>query len=103
MKVTFRDSNFEVTFEGKDTKDIFEQLAGFQEVFSHKTPSGNPGRFSVREDKENNKYYELVDFAKKQRLQFGQKKKGGTLFPKKWVPLYEDHDDGDNNNNDDSL
>lgn len=99
MQVKFKDANFEVTFEGKDCKDIFEQLANFQEVFGHKTKDGGLGRYSVRQDKEGNNYYELVDAKTKTRLQFGQRKKGGALFPKKWVPLYEENHNEDEEKN----
>lgn len=92
-----------VSIEGKTQTDIFEQLAAFQEVFEdlecvRNGQASDRVRFTVREDDDGNKYYELrcSDASKKEcsgsKLAFGQHKKGGTLFPRRqdkdgnWLP-----------------
>lgn len=98
MKVTYtsRDGRFVVEFEADTQVDLFEQIAGFQEVFEQNVCSAkfkgeliqsDLVRFSVREDKEGNKYYEKVceDWDKGLvgfKHSYGCKKKGGGLFPK---------------------
>ncbi len=104
MKVLYRTRNGRMTFEleGKTQTDIFEQLAQLQEVFENdvckrKGKESDNLRFRVREDKEENKYYELVcvdtdPALRNAKLSFGQHKKGGTLYPHrkdkdgKWLP-----------------
>lgn len=105
LSYTTADGRLTVKLEGKTQSEIFEQLAQFQEVFENtecviKTDKGekssNKVRFVVREDKEENKYYEIhcVDSdpqLRGKKLAFGQHKKGGSLFPRRkdgenWLP-----------------
>jgi RNase P subunit RPR2 len=87
MKASFALSDklvFEV--EGKEQVDVFKQLSSLQEVFSEttcKNCGSTETRFQVRQDKEENEYYEMVCTKCHARLSFGQNKKGGTLFPKR--------------------
>jgi len=90
---TTRNGRMSVELEGKSQADIFEQLATFQEVFEQtecvrEGKKSDNVRFLVREDKDENKYYELVcqdpdPALRNARLSFGQHKKGGSLFPKR--------------------
>ena len=89
MKVNYdsKSGQFGVEFEGKDHKDVFEQVAKFQEIFEEKTCGKckkSNIRFSVREV-DGNKFYELVcrEPQCRAKLAFGVHKQGGTLFPKR--------------------
>ena len=74
-----------VTVEGKDQKEIFEQLSEMQEVFGQ-SKCGKCGKehlkFQVREV-EGNKFYEQICLGCFARLGFGSHKKGNSLFPKR--------------------
>lgn len=90
---TTRNGRMQVELEGKSQADIFEQLATFQEVFENTECVRNGKKsdnvkFVVREDAEENKYYELVcqdsdPELRYAKLAFGQHKKGGSLFPRR--------------------
>lgn len=96
MKVlyTTRNNRMTVELEADTQADLFKQLARFQEVFEDTTcrkfsQESDNVRFVVRQDKEENEYYELrcVDDTPGSKLRgvkkaFGQHKKGGGLFPK---------------------
>jgi len=86
MKATFyATDNLKFEVEGKEQVDIFEQIASIQEVFAHTTcgACGAEAIFRVREDKEENKYYEMYCPECRAKLAFGQNKKGGTIYPKR--------------------
>ncbi len=76
---------------GEKHTDVFEQAATMQEVFGAANKCGKCGcddlRFIVRDDKEDNKYYELhcQNHKCRARLSFGQNKgaKEGTLYPRR--------------------
>lgn len=96
MKVIYRtaDSKISVEVEGKDNKDIFRQLAIFQELFDNgrcQACDSERVRFVVREV-QGNTYYELRCLDCGSTLAFGQKKADGSLFPKRkdkdgnWLP-----------------
>jgi hypothetical protein len=97
MKAIYQ-PNSKLTFEveGNTQIEIFKQLAAIDEVFGDLTCTYNGDttdnvRFIVRQDSDENEYYELqvppsesnskVRYAKKH---FGVHKGGKTLFPKKW-------------------
>ena len=95
MKLSYTTSNgkISVEFEGESQKDLFGQIASFQEVFEE-TQCGKCGsenlKFVVRTVDEND-YYELRCLDCGARLSFGVHKKGGGLFPKRkdkdtWLP-----------------
>ena len=94
MKINYKLGNLNVEFESDTIKDIFTQLAVFQEVFGE-LACGKCGseklRFIVREN-DGNEYYELRCLDCGARLSFGVHKKGGGLFPKRkdadnnWLP-----------------
>ena len=96
MKVKYTDTNggFSVELEGDTQKEIFSQLAKFQEIFGE-TQCGKCGstnlRFVVRVV-DDNEYYEIRCLDCGAKLSFGLNKKGGGLFPKKkaedgsWLP-----------------
>ncbi len=94
MKVKYNsfDKRFQAEFEADNQKELFEQLARFQEVFEvgccGKCKSARVNhRVRVVED---NKYFELACLDCGHTFGFGQNKKGNTLFPKgewtKWTP-----------------
>lgn len=93
MEVKFQCGKFEISLECSNEKELFEKVADLQEVFGNRYfgPDGEEDTdlvYSVRES-DGNKFYELVSKRYKKRLQFGQRKTGGTLFPKKWVDLWQ--------------
>ena len=78
-----------ITVEGKDQRDLFEQLASLQEVFGD-SKCGACGKsnlkFVVRDvekDGEENRYYEMRCADCGARLTYGCHKKGNSLFPKR--------------------
>jgi translation initiation factor 2 beta subunit (eIF-2beta)/eIF-5 len=94
MKVTYQEGKLSVQLECDSQKELFTQLAQFQEVFSE-TKCGKCGsenlRFVVREN-DGNEYYELRCLDCGAKLAFGVMKKGGGLFPRRkdsdgnWLP-----------------
>ena len=94
MKVSYQITSLSVEFEADTIKEIFSQLATFQEVFGEsacgKCKSENL-RFVVREN-EGNAYYEIRCRDCGAKLAFGAHKKGGGLFPRRkdaegnWLP-----------------
>lgn len=96
MKVTYRTSKLSATFEGENQKELFKQLAGFQEVFDQ-CKCGKCGNESIKfvvRTVQDNEYYELrCDSSQcRAKLTMGVNKKGGSLFPKRkdkegnWLP-----------------
>lgn len=93
MEVKFQCGKFEVSLDCTNEKDMFQKVADLQEVFGNRYfgPDGEEDTdlvYSVRES-DGNKFYELVSYKYKKRLQFGQRKADGALFPKKWVDLWQ--------------
>lgn len=96
------DARYSVQFQGTDQKDLFEQVAKFEEIFCDNTVckhcKSENTRLSVREV-ESNKYFERVCTGCGYRFSFGQHKKGGSLFPKggqgwtKWSPENDEVED----------
>ena len=95
MKVNYTSANGRVSveLEGDGQKDIFAQIARFQEVFEE-SKCGKCGsenlKFVVR-TVDDNEYYELRCADCGAKLAFGVHKKGGGLFPKRkdgdsWLP-----------------
>ena len=95
MKVNYKTKNgrISVELEGDSQRDIFAEIARFQEVFEE-TACGKCGsenlRFVVR-NVDDNLYYELRCADCGAKLSFGSHKKGGGLFPKRkdgdnWLP-----------------
>ena len=102
MKVVYttRDGRLTAEIEGSTQAEVWENLANFQDVFENTTctkngESSDDVRFVVRQDDEQNKYYELrVNSGplRGTRKSYGVHKKGGGLFPKSkdsegnWLP-----------------
>lgn len=97
MEVKYRSAcgRYEVLFEAKEQKDIFAQVANFQEVFEDDTSVNINGinvpvtdiRFRVR-TVDDNEFYEKVYVGSNKdlfgyKLEYGTAKKGGSLFPKR--------------------
>jgi hypothetical protein len=88
MKALFKVSpvmQFEI--ESDKQVDLFEDLASVQEVFG---VVGNEEcylckskelKFTVRQNKDEDKFYEVVCLKCRGKLAFGCNKKGGTLYP----------------------
>lgn len=87
MTVEYVSANkrLKVSFQGSSQKEIFKQIAEFQDIFEEDTcghcKSGNT-RFGAREI-DGNWYYERVCKDCSYRLRYGQHKSNGTLFPKR--------------------
>lgn len=96
MKATYTTTNgkISVQFDCEDQKNLFKELADFQEIFEQSV-CGKCGsenlKFVVR-DVDENQYYELRCADCGARLEFGAMKKGGKLFPRRkdkegnWLP-----------------
>jgi hypothetical protein len=96
MKVSYKtaDGRLTVEVEGKDNKDVFAQLALFQEIYETRRCGACDServRMIVREVK-GNTFFELKCMDCGSVLAFGQKKQDGSLFPKRkdkdgnWLP-----------------
>jgi hypothetical protein len=94
MKVDYTAGNLKASFETDTQKDLFTQLASFQEVFGQSECGkckSKDLRFIVR-NVNDNEYHELRCNNCSAKLTFGVNKKGGGLFPKrkdadgKWLP-----------------
>lgn len=88
MKAHFRTQDNRITFEveGIDQKAVFKQIALVQEVFDAESECGCCQSKAIRlrvRMADDNEYYEIVCEECHARFQFGQAKKGGTLFPKR--------------------
>jgi hypothetical protein len=87
MKISFRvRPELLIEIEERNQKDVFKALAEAQEVFGEKCCDkckSNDIKFVVRENKDEDKFYELVCQKCGARLSFGCHKKGDTLFPKR--------------------
>jgi hypothetical protein len=96
MEVKYRTGEFEVLFDVKDETALFEAIASFQETFVDNTVTINRVpvskddiQFRVREV-DGNKYFEKVYVGSNGDLwgfkqRFGQNKKGGGIFPKRYL------------------
>ena len=94
MKVKYQSGKISVEFDCDTQKELFTQLASFQEVFCE-TKCGKCGsenlKFVVRQV-DGNEYHEIRCLDCGAKLQFGVNKKGGALFPKRkdsdgnWLP-----------------
>ena len=98
MEATYKSGNgqFVVQFDVKDAASLFEEVANFQEVFEdnavvikNKEVPTEHVQFKVREV-DGNKYFEKVYVGPDKelwgyKLPFGQNKKGGGLFPKRYM------------------
>jgi hypothetical protein len=91
MKVIKTVGNLSVEIQSETQREIFKELASFEEVFGEKSCgkcSSENLKCVVREN-DGNEYYELRCSDCGARLSFGSHKKGGGLFPRR--------KDGDNN------
>ena len=94
LNLTTQNGKISVEFDGESQKDLFGQIASFQEVFEE-SKCGKCGsenlKYVVRTVDEND-YYEIRCLDCGAKLQFGVMKKGGGLFPKRkdkdgnWLP-----------------
>jgi hypothetical protein len=88
MKVRYTSGNGQLVFdiEAETAKALFSQLGAIQELFEAETKCGMCGsadiRFSARVVEEFD-FYELACRDCHAQFRFGQKKKGGDLFPKR--------------------
>lgn len=88
MKVHYKTRDNRLVFEvqAETAKELFKGIASIQDIFEAERECGcchSPNlRYSVRTIEEND-YYELICTECNARFQFGQHKKGGTLFPKR--------------------
>lgn len=97
MKVRYTSGNGQLVFdvEAETAKALFSQLGSIQELFEAETECGlcqsKDIRYSARVVEEFD-FYELACRSCRAQFRFGQKKKGGELFPKRkdddgnWLP-----------------
>lgn len=79
-------SAINIEIDEKDQKTAFEAIAQAQEVFGIKICSKcgcDDIKYVVRENKNQDKFYELRCPKCKAKLEFGCHKKGNSLFPKR--------------------
>lgn len=87
LNYTTKNGRISVAFEGEGQKQVWAQLANFQEIFEEqmcgKCGSENV-RFVVR-NVDDNDFYEMrcMERSCNSRLAFGATKKGDGLFPKR--------------------
>lgn len=97
MKVRYTSGNGQLVFdlEAETAKALFSQLGSIQELFEAETKCGMCGGIDIRYSArivEEYDFYELACRDCKAQFRFGQKKKGGDLFPKRkdddnnWLP-----------------
>lgn len=86
MKLKYKvNDRLEFELEAEGQKQIFKELSTLQEIFGEAccgACKSDELRFVVR-NVEDNDYYELRCTKCGSVLQYGQHKKGGTLFPKR--------------------
>lgn len=85
MKVKYKSSNgqFEVEFDVQTNKQLFEEVAAFQEVFEQNKKGGKNYRFVVRKVGKN-KYYELLCLDDNLKLGFGlMEENPDQMFPRR--------------------
>jgi hypothetical protein len=88
MKVHWKAGGGRLMFEveAETAKDLFRSLARLQEIFEADTACGCCGktelRFTVR-TVQDNEFFELTCLQCGAELSFGQRKKGGELFPRR--------------------
>lgn len=85
MKVRYKRESVEIEVEGKDTKEVFTQLAGAVEVFgsAHCGACDSVRTVPVVREYDGNTYHEMRCQDCGAVLAFGQKRSDGSLFPKK--------------------
>lgn len=85
MKVNYKSKNgqFEVQFDAVNNKDLFEQIASFQEIFEQGKKGGTNYRFVVRQVGKH-KYYELLCLNDGEKLGFGLREDDpDQMFPRR--------------------
>ena len=85
MKVKYTSANgrFEIEFEVSSQKQLFEEIASFQEVFEQSKAGKKNYRFVVRRVGDD-RYYELLCLDDGEKLGFGvNKKEPDKLFPRR--------------------
>jgi hypothetical protein len=85
MKVTKTIGNITLDIERETQKEVFKDLAAFEEVFGENSCgkcSSENLRCVVREN-DGNEYYEMRCLDCGARLSFGVHKKGGGIFPRR--------------------
>ncbi|MCI0560727.1 MAG: hypothetical protein MN733_19765 [Nitrososphaera sp.] len=85
MKIVYKFGNLQIQAEGETQKEIFRQLAELMEIFGERCCGlcmSQDIRFEVRVDKDGHSYYSMRCVCGAQ-LQYGQNKKGETLFAKR--------------------
>ncbi len=87
MKLNYTTANgrINVGFEGNSAKDLFGQIAEFQEIFDVSTcgKCGSDDLRFVKRTVDGNDYYELRCNKCGAKLLFGANKDGKGLFPKR--------------------
>ncbi len=97
MKAHYKTKDARLVFEiqGETIKDLFRGIGQLQEIFESGAACGACQSASIHmrtRTVEDNEYFEMVCMDCRARLEFGQHKKGGTLFAKRkgsdgqWLP-----------------
>lgn len=104
MKVLYKSTGgkFTVEFSADSQKDIFREIAQFQEIFEtnnkHEPGCGGDTLFNYRVTPGGDSYFEKRCTKCGMTYAYGQKKKGEVLFPNtkkgwhKWVPGQDEED-----------
>lgn len=85
MRVRHKGERIEIEVEGKDSKEVFTQLAAATEIFGNTVCGNCDSQRTIPIVRENagNTFYEMRCLDCGAVLGFGQKREGGSLFPKK--------------------
>lgn len=88
MKAHYRTKNSRITLEveGTTVKELFEKVAQLQDIFEAEEECGLCGSQSIRlvsRENDGNRYHELKCLDCGAAFSFGQRKKGGDLFPRR--------------------
>lgn len=93
LEYTSKNNRFKLLVEGESQREVFESIAGFQEIFEEDTcgKCGSQDVKFVTRNIDDNIYHELRCNNCRAKLAFGANKKGGGLFPKRkdgdaWLP-----------------
>lgn len=85
MKVKYKSNNgqFEVEFDVQNNKQLFEEIAEFQDIFEQGKKGGKNYRFVVRQVGDGT-YYELLCLDDGEKLAFSPYKKNPSkLYPRR--------------------
>ena len=92
FKFTIGLNEIEIEGEAKDNKDLFRQVAFYNEL-PKIGPTGNTNLVLSHRQPKGFEYFSIIDKDAKQEFAFGSSKESGELFCKGWKPAYDAGDE----------